>query len=395
MGMIGAQGIYPLLDTRSKLVETSSPQPVPSPHREIRLENVSFTYDGIDTVLKDVNLTIAFGERVAIVGPTGGGKSTLVNAFLQKDEVPKPSTPLEFRYARKTGATGQNIVANLWELAGAAELTSLLKVVLRPERLSSSAVAITLDLSEPENALATLLQWLGDLRRHVDAMVAELKQQGDKGAAVLASVRKARDQLWAEHPDAAIEAIEAVRPIGIPVVVLVNKWDAFEAAYVEGEYRKLVCRSLRFFAHQAGASLLCTRHKDKPSTAIVRNLLSHIAFGTAAIKTVQLDHSKALVVPASADTFAGIGKPPTVEGVFADSAADKFKAAWEATFPPKETKREAQDLTMVEAEQFAEETIDELRKQKRSELMRQRKEAEFEAKMTDAYQAAESLYSAH
>jgi hypothetical protein len=50
---------------------------------------------------------------------------------------------------------------------------------------------------------------------------------------------------------------------------------------------------------------------------------------------------------------------------------------------------------MVEAEQFAEETIDELRKQKRSELMRQRKEAEFEAKMTDAYQAAESLYSAH
>jgi len=333
--------------------------------------------------------------ELLFVGSKSAGKSTLVNAFLQKDEVPKPSTPLEFRYARKTGATGQNIVANLWELAGAAELTSLLKVVLRPERLSSSAVAITLDLSEPENALATLLQWLGDLRRHVDAMVAELKQQGDKGAAVLASVRKARDQLWAEHPDAAIEAIEAVRPIGIPVVVLVNKWDAFEAAYVEGEYRKLVCRSLRFFAHQAGASLLCTRHKDKPSTAIVRNLLSHIAFGTAAIKTVQLDHSKALVVPASADTFAGIGKPPTVEGVFADSAADKFKAAWEATFPPKETKREAQDLTLVEAEQFAEETIDELRKQKRSELMRQRKEAEFEAKMTDAYQAAESLYSAH
>ena len=333
--------------------------------------------------------------ELLFVGSKSAGKSTLVNAFLQKDEVPKPSTPLEFRYARKTGATGQNIVANLWELAGAAELTSLLKVVLRPERLSSSAVAITLDLSEPENALATLLQWLGDLRRHVDAMVAELKQQGDKGAAVLASVRKSRDQLWAEHPDAAIEAIEAVRPIGIPVVVLVNKWDAFEAAYVEGEYRKLVCRSLRFFAHQAGASLLCTRHKDKPSTAIVRNLLSHIAFGTAAIKTVQLDHSKALVVPASADTFAGIGKPPTVEGVFADSAADKFKAAWEATFPPKETKREAQDLTMVEAEQFAEETIDELRKQKRSELMRQRKEAEFEAKMTDAYQAAESLYSAH
>lgn len=40
---------------------------------------------------------------------------------------------------------------------------------------------------------------------------------------------------------------------------------------------------------------------------------------------------------------------------------------------------------MVEAEQFAEEAIDELRRQKRDELMRQRKEAEFEAKMADAY----------
>jgi ATP-binding cassette subfamily B protein/subfamily B ATP-binding cassette protein MsbA len=79
MGTVGAAGIYPLLDTPSKLLVAAKPKQLPSPHREIRLENVSFSYDGIDTVLEDVNLTIPFGERVAIVGPNGGGKSTLVN----------------------------------------------------------------------------------------------------------------------------------------------------------------------------------------------------------------------------------------------------------------------------------------------------------------------------
>lgn len=81
MGMVGAQGVYPLLDTKSKLAEVPEPKQLPSPHREIRLENISFSYDGIDTVLKNVDLVINFGERVAIVGPNGGGKSTLINVI--------------------------------------------------------------------------------------------------------------------------------------------------------------------------------------------------------------------------------------------------------------------------------------------------------------------------
>jgi subfamily B ATP-binding cassette protein MsbA len=79
VGVVGAQALYPLIDTPSKLKEPAEPKTIVSPHREIRLERVSFSYDGIDTVLNDVNLKIPFGERVAIVGPNGGGKSTLVN----------------------------------------------------------------------------------------------------------------------------------------------------------------------------------------------------------------------------------------------------------------------------------------------------------------------------
>jgi subfamily B ATP-binding cassette protein MsbA len=81
MGCVGAQALYPLLDTESKLTQAAEPKRLPSPHREIRLDDVSFSYDGIDMVLDGVNLTIPFGERVAIVGPNGGGKSTLINVI--------------------------------------------------------------------------------------------------------------------------------------------------------------------------------------------------------------------------------------------------------------------------------------------------------------------------
>ncbi|MDA1075023.1 MAG: ABC transporter ATP-binding protein [Proteobacteria bacterium] len=46
---------------------------------EIELKDVGFHYDPAKPILKNINLTIRRGETVAIVGPTGGGKSTLVN----------------------------------------------------------------------------------------------------------------------------------------------------------------------------------------------------------------------------------------------------------------------------------------------------------------------------
>ncbi len=56
-----------------KEAKTSS-EPMDS---SVELKNVSFSYDGKDNVINDISLSIAPGETVAFVGPSGGGKSTL------------------------------------------------------------------------------------------------------------------------------------------------------------------------------------------------------------------------------------------------------------------------------------------------------------------------------
>ena len=63
------------------------PEGTPRPGRlrladRIACEHVDFTYDGENLVLKDINLVVRKGEKVALVGETGGGKTSIVNLLL-------------------------------------------------------------------------------------------------------------------------------------------------------------------------------------------------------------------------------------------------------------------------------------------------------------------------
>lgn len=58
-----------------------APDGGPARITSVELVNVSFAYESDKPVLRDINLTVGMDETIAVVGPTGGGKSTLVNVI--------------------------------------------------------------------------------------------------------------------------------------------------------------------------------------------------------------------------------------------------------------------------------------------------------------------------
>jgi len=69
--------------------------PAPSFSNEIKLNNVNFGYGDGPLVLKDINLTIKKGERVALVGSSGGGKSTLADLIPRFHELKSGSITID------------------------------------------------------------------------------------------------------------------------------------------------------------------------------------------------------------------------------------------------------------------------------------------------------------
>lgn len=77
--MAASERIFEILDTPPAIVEPTTPKPMPPLAQGIRLADLTFGYDPNVPVLRDVNLEIPTGSRVALVGPTGAGKTSIIN----------------------------------------------------------------------------------------------------------------------------------------------------------------------------------------------------------------------------------------------------------------------------------------------------------------------------
>lgn len=76
--LVSARRLRDVLAAPDAMSDTPEAVPLPTGHGAVRFENVTFGYDPIRPVLKDISFAVSGGSFVAILGPTGAGKSTLV-----------------------------------------------------------------------------------------------------------------------------------------------------------------------------------------------------------------------------------------------------------------------------------------------------------------------------
>ncbi|KAJ3242581.1 Cytoplasmic dynein 2 light intermediate chain 1 [Chytriomyces hyalinus] len=306
---------------------------------------------------------------IMVVGNKQTGKSSLIHRMQNKDDIPPPTSALEYRFARSTRGTIKD-VAHIWELAGGTHLTDLIDVPINESNIHLTTFVIVLDLSEPAEALPVLEHFLDKIQMRAKKVLDGLEARGSKRPKGLRAF--ALKKYGSDHPDISSDAMY-ICPV--PIVIVGAKYDLFRD--MEPEKRKLLCKTLRFLAHTQGATLVFANLKDETSCAKVRRILNHHAFRSNPLQELSHDYNKPLVITAGQDTFSQIGNPPSEAGgkgtIGKQSFAgyDKWRNDFDRYFPKK--RDTSSQVEAIDFTKFKEPRVDAMRAQKDEELERMRR----------------------
>lgn len=81
--LVCARRIFSLIAAPAQLPDAPQARTLHAPSGDVSLEHVCFSYDPKRRLIEDFNLSVKSGQRVAIVGPTGCGKTTLINLLMR------------------------------------------------------------------------------------------------------------------------------------------------------------------------------------------------------------------------------------------------------------------------------------------------------------------------
>jgi ATP-binding cassette subfamily B multidrug efflux pump len=108
--LAGAERIFEVLDSVPTVADQPAAQPVTNIQGSVTFKNVSFGYDPAKPVLVDVSLSASPGETIALVGPTGAGKTTIINLLSRFYDVNSGSISIDgqdIRYVQQASIRQQ------------------------------------------------------------------------------------------------------------------------------------------------------------------------------------------------------------------------------------------------------------------------------------------------
>jgi ATP-binding cassette subfamily B protein len=78
-----AERVFALLDEADEVAAPQKPREIASPKGNVSFEHVRFGYHDNAILMNDINFQVKAGDKIAIVGPTGAGKTTLINLLMR------------------------------------------------------------------------------------------------------------------------------------------------------------------------------------------------------------------------------------------------------------------------------------------------------------------------
>jgi ABC-type multidrug transport system fused ATPase/permease subunit len=159
--------IYEILDAESAVKEKRDAPDLQDVCGDVRFENVSFGYDAVSPVLADVSFHAAPGEVVALMGPTGSGKSTIVNLMPRFYDVTAGSITIDGHDIRDV------TLASLRRMIGTVQQDVFLFAATIRDNISYGAVEATQDQIEEAAKAAHIHEFITGLPDGYDTWVGE------------------------------------------------------------------------------------------------------------------------------------------------------------------------------------------------------------------------------
>ena len=159
--------VFEILDREPRLTSAPGAPALPAGGGRVELQGVNFGYDGGEPILRDVDLTVEPGRTVALVGPTGSGKTTLVMLIPRLYDVDEGTIRID-------GADVRDVdVASLRrEIAVVSDDAFLFSASLR-DNIAYADPDASDDQVELAAQRAGLLELLDDLPDGLDTLVGE------------------------------------------------------------------------------------------------------------------------------------------------------------------------------------------------------------------------------